>query len=97
MGEAWQGKKTQQQYTRTRAEVFAMTRKREWDGRRFKFVSRSGESSRVEAKTGEWENGGRGGKERPAGQAKLREGGEEQAARHRPVRRAVWSGQWAGK
>lgn len=31
---------------------------------------------------------GGGGVKRPAGQAKLREGGEEQAARHRPVRRA---------
>lgn len=92
------GKKTQQYYSRTQAEGFAMTRRREWNGRRFEFVSRSGEATRVEAKTGgEWEDGGEGGKERPAGQAKLREGGEEQAARHRPVRTGVWSGQWAGK
>lgn len=49
--------------------------------------ARRGDSSR--GKTGgEWEDGGEGGKERPAGRAKLGEGGEEQAARHRPVRRA---------
>lgn len=108
IGQERQGKKTQQQYTRTRAEVFAMTRKRElvWKEIQVCQSVRRVESSR--GRTGEWVNGGRGGKEtsRPGqiergrrgagGQAQASEEGRLEWAVGGKMRRKCKCGRWEG-